>query len=517
MAVRRQDRATTIRRSTAFWSVYLVNTPVDPAILYGHVLAEMRRYSVQSIIKAAQDLLWANYPDKLEELQVAPWHVLLLVKWALREAGTLRIGKCITPMQFTNLRAGVQQLVSEDYHFKPPPMFLTLRVHFPQFDFQRPESWGFLRWPALVAREGANNPTRRQFVRELGLEPEKFIDLTYVLMASVLAQNRSIPRQEFEPLRKTYGKAVDNYLDLIAPDLSSLRSALREELAARNAPLRHELYEFPFLKRYPFFRSRSGEVSSWHVKVAARGLEEFVHWRLARLSNEYTEPFSRLFERYVTELAAAMSPQVVTEAQYEALLGPAAPKVEAILPFENCNVYVEAKMALFEDDVLLTDNKIQTFNKTKHVRKAIKQGWEVAQAVRRADSPLPHCRTEGPDFLLVVTSRELGLGCGDQLQRLYPAGRLEYADEASRQLLPLTHVFTMSILEFERLSVAVASGAVGLPNLLKEAVERNKNPTTSAIFFDSYLGRHVKKWGMPRLLADTRAAAEQRIQASVKR
>lgn len=493
-----------------------MNTPVDPAILYGHVITEVRRYSVQSIIEAAQDLLWAKYPNKIEELQGAPWHVLLLVKWALREGGTLRIGRRITPMQFTNLRAEVQQLVGEDYQFKSLPMFLMLRVHFPQFDFQRPESWDFLRWPALVAREGPNNPTRRQFVRELGLEPEKFIDLTYVLMATVFAQKRSIPRQEFEPLRKTYGKAVDIYLDLIAPDLPALRSALREELEARNAPLRHELYEFPFLKRYPFFLSRSGEISSWHVKVAARGLEEFVHWRLARLSNEYTEPFSRLFERYVTELAVAMSPQVVTEAQYEALLGPEAPKVEAILPFENCNVYVEAKMALFEDDVLLTDNETQTFNKTKHVRKAIKQGWEVAQTVRRADSQLPQCRNEGPDFLLVVTSRELGLGSGDQLQRLYQDGRFDYADETSRRLLPLTHVFTMSILEFERLSVAVASGAVRLPDLLSEAVERNKNQSTSAILFDAYLVRHVENWGLPRLLADTRAAAEQRIQASVE-
>lgn len=479
------------------------------------MLAEIRRYSVQSIIEAAQEVIWADYSDEFEELRVAPWHVLLLVKWALREAGTLRIGRRITAIQFSKLRAGVQQLVDEDYQFKPPPLFLMLRSHFPQFDFQRPEGWSFLRWPALVARERPNNPTRRQFVSELGLEPEQFIDLTYVLMASVLAHKRGIPPQEFKVLRKSYGNAVSHYIDLIAPDLTSLRSALREDLTTRKAPLRHELYEFPFLKRYPFFRSRSGEISPWHGKVAARGLEEFVHWRLARLSNEYTEPFSRLFERYVTELATAMSPQIVTEAQYEVLLGPAAPKVEAILPFENCNIYVEAKMALFEDDVLLTDNEIQTFNKTKHVRKAIKQGWEVAQSVRRVASQLPQCRTEGPDFLLVITSRELGLGSGQQLQRLYPAGRFDYADEASRQLLPLAHVFTMSILEFERLSVAVANGVVSLPNLLREAVERNTDPTTSAILFDTHLGRHVENWGMPQLLADTRASAEQRIQASL--
>jgi hypothetical protein len=465
---------------------------------------------------AALDLLWADYPNKLEALQIAPWHVLLLVKWALNDHGFLRIGRRISAEQFTNLRAGVQELVGEDYLFKKPPVFLMLRAHFPQFDFQRPEGWSFLRWSALIAREGANNPTRRQFVRELGIEPEEFIDLSYFLMAALLERRRAIPGEYLNPLRAMYGKAVDKYLDVVARDLPSLRAAVRADLASRSVPLRQELYEFPFLKRYPFFRSRRGHICAWHPMVAARGLEEIVHWRLARLSNEYTEPFSRLFERYVSELAAAMSAHTITEAQYEALVGAQAPKVEAILPFKECNVFVEAKMALFDDDVLLTDNEGQAFNKTKHVRKAIKQGWAVAEAIRREGSPVPQCRTEGPDFLLVITSRELGLGSGEQLRRLYPSGKFDYPDAGSQERLPLPHVFTMSILEFERLSVAVASGAVNLPQLLTEAVERNRDPNTSAILFDSYLGPYVKTWGVPQLLSDARMAAERRIRAAAE-
>lgn len=172
-----------------------------------------------------------------------------------------------------------------------------MRAHFPQFEFLRPEGWSFLRWPALIAREGPSNPTRRQFVRELGLEPEEFIDLTYVLMVAVLERSRTIPRHEFAPLRKACDAAVDRYLDVVAQDLPSLPVLLRHDQAARGVPLRHELYEFPYLKRYPFFRTRKGDISAWHPIVAARGLEEIVHWRLARLSNEYTAPFSRLFER----------------------------------------------------------------------------------------------------------------------------------------------------------------------------------------------------------------------------
>lgn len=96
----------------------------NPALLHSRVLRELRQYRVESIIDAARDLLWADYPNKLEALQLAPWHVLLLVKWALRDAAPLRIGRRITPEQFTNLWAGVQELVSEDYLWKKPPVFL---------------------------------------------------------------------------------------------------------------------------------------------------------------------------------------------------------------------------------------------------------------------------------------------------------------------------------------------------------------------------------------------------------
>lgn len=111
----------------------------------------------------------------------------------------------------------------------------------------------------------------------------------------------------------------------------------------------------------------------------------------------------------------------------------------------------------------------------------------------------------------VVTSRELGLGSGEQLQRLYPPASLRYADDDAARNLPLENVFTMSILEFERLATAVARGDIDLPALLADAVQKNRDPNTSAILFDQFMGPHVRNWGASRVLLDARQASQKRL------
>jgi hypothetical protein len=485
---------------------------ITPSELHAQILKELRRYSGGSIVDAAMRLLRAEYPSDHEGLMTLPWNILLLVKWAVRDDHVrLRIGRRITPQEFDNLRQGVQELVGKDFLAKKPPVYLMMRSHFPQFEFQRPEGWGFLRWPALIARQGVNHPSRRQFVQVLGLSPEHFMDLTFSLMAAVIGKRVPVSRNYFQPIQSTYGESIEAFWRLVARDLPALRHALREDAKAAPAPLRQELYEFPHLKQYPLLKTRNGDFHPWHRMVAARGLEEIVHWRLARLASEYTEPFSRLFEQYVSELAQDMSPDCVTEAAYETLAGSSAPKVEAILPFGECNVFVEAKMALFGDDVLLTDNEPQAFQKTKRVRDGIKQAWKVGKAVRGPHTVLPQCSSASQDFLLVITSRELGLGSGEQQKRLYPPGSLDYPDDTARRNLPLEHVFSMSIQEFERLSTGVARGYIRLPELLKDAVQKNRDPQTSAILFDHFMGSKVHNWGSPLLLMDARKASQQRL------
>ena len=233
---------------------------ITPSELRRQILIELRRYNASCVVEAAMDLLSAKYPTELEGLMILPWNILLLVKWALRdEQVRLRIGRRITPQEFDGLRQRLQELVGKDFLAKPPPVYLMMRSHFPQFDFQRPEGWGFLRWPAPIARQGANHPSRRQFIQVLGLPPEHFIDLTFSLMAAVIGERVPVPPNYFQPVRSTYGESIDAFWLLVARDLPALRHALQEDAKATPISLRQQLYEFPHLKQYPLHKSKNGD------------------------------------------------------------------------------------------------------------------------------------------------------------------------------------------------------------------------------------------------------------------
>ena len=479
---------------------------------YIAVLRQLRQYTATSLVEAALRILWADYPTKVDELQSAPWHILLLLKWAFRDPHVaLRAGKPVTAREFDILRQQVQDLVGSEYkRHKPQNIFLMMRAHLQQIDFQRPEGWGFLRWPALIARQPVSQPSRRQFLSEIGMPPEHFMDLAFGVFAAGMNREATLAPNWLDPVRHFYGDSIDAMWRLVSRDFTSLREEMQRNRAQR-LPLQQELYEFPHLKRFPFIKARDGHLHCWHPKVLARGLEDIVHNKLSELQSEYTEPFSRLFEQYVMELTRAMDGNAVLEGQYRALAGDHVSTVEAVVPCGDCNVMVEAKMSLFGDDVLLTDNVTQAHQKTKRIRDGIKQAWNVGKALRAASSPLPACSAAAQDFLLVVTSRELFIGDGEMLVRLYRDGEFDYPDDGSRKNLPLRNVFVVSIENFERLSNAVSAGAISLPALMKEAVEKNRDPATSAILFDAFIGKYVRGWGLPDLLLRARQEAESRI------
>lgn len=477
------------------------------------ILNRLRKYSATSIADLALQILWNPPTGKAEEVRSAPWLTLLLVKWALQDKQvSLRIGPTIRSEVFDRLRQELWDLQGPS-HGEKPNVWVMLRylVHV-QVEFQRSESWGFLRWPALYMRLDPGSVNRRQFREGIGLEPEAFLDLAYGLYAAVLNRQMPLGNDYLSPFRPTYGTDVDRMYELFVRDLPSLRQDLQSEAAQRICG-KQELFEFPYLRRFPFLRLRDGRLHCWHPLVFARGLEDAVHLRLSSLGADYVNEFSRVYERYVTELASGCGLVVLDEAAYKDQAGGHAPAVEAIFEGEGCNILVEAKMSLFADDVLLQDNEKVIYQKTKRVRDAIKQGWRVGQLIRDPASGFGGRFQKGQDFLFVVTSRELNLGTGERMRLLYPPGEFDYPDAGAEQCLPLSNVFILSIEDFEHTMGCVAAGELNLSAVLKDAVVANQHADTARMFFSDFIGKYTKRWAMPAVMQDARRSAERRIAA----
>lgn len=483
---------------------------VDEAVR--RIRNQLRKYSARSIVDAALHELWTDRGSRLENLRAAPWIALLLVKWALQDRMVhINIGPRITLPAFDRLRQEVWDLPTaldgQGQHGNIFTMMRTLLQQ--QMEFQRAPGWGFLRWAALISRRPANDALWKRFRESLGMDPHTYIDLSMALFASSVNGTKNLADRFFDPLRPFYGEALTRFLGLFVRDLPALRDELQKP-QAQEVRGRTELAEFPYLRRYPFVRLTPNEITCWHPLVLARGLEDAVHLRLSDYAEEYTRPFSRIFEDYVIELAIAAFPDAVTEGDYQLALGANAPKVEVLIQDGSCNILVEAKMALFADSVILTDDPETVLRKTKRVRDAVLQGWKVSSALSQPSNPY-HSDLYAENYLLVIASRQLHLGYGNLLARLYPAGRLAYPDSDAERLLPLSHIFILSIEDFENLMGTVQAGEISLTTVLKKAAADNSDSSTAKMYFSDHLRGYKRRSHQPKLIELAIAESKHRL------
>ncbi|MGO4307978.1 GapS1 family protein [Cupriavidus sp. RAF12] len=485
---------------------------------YTAIMARLRQFSAASVVVRAFEILRSAPQDPVEELATAPWLTLLIVKWALQDPLMhYRTGASISRAEMDSIRQLLWQQSNGRRRDggRPRSVFLMLRaLMYPQLEFQRQATLGFLRWPALYARLPANSISRRQFKAALGVEPNVFIDIAFALFAQILNGHHAFKRDILAPLRAAYGRDLDTVCNILVRDLADLRLELQKPQASRIAG-KLELYEFPYVKRFPLLHTTNGELHSWHPLVFARGVEDAVHLRLSEhYGGEYSRSFSRVFEKYVTELTDGIGYPRLTEEELKTVVSRHSSAVEAILELPTCNVLIEAKMSLFADDVLLTDDENTVFSKTERCRDAINQGWNVGKIIRE-HTDFGNRYRKPTDFLIVVTSRDLLLGGGRMLVDLFRPGAFAAPDEDSGKKLPLNNVFIMGIEDFECLMGCVAAKKVDLEKVLHRAATANVDGRTGRLYFTHFLADETSDIPSPPLITSAANDAEARLVSSL--
>jgi hypothetical protein len=477
---------------------------------YAHVSKNLRRYSASSVAEHVLAQLRRGVTEGHAALKGTPWLALLLLKWALLEPNVRLDGGDPMPLK---IYEGLKQRLwdTHDAHTGGPsgnPHLMMRRIMHAQFGFQAAETKYLLLWPTLMLSTGRTSTLRAQFRGAMRMEPEDFLDLSLALFAGLKNAKGEIASNYFDALRPAYGEKIELLLGLFAKDLAGLRTALRAD-PAQAVRTRDELSEFPFTQRYPLVRLRSGAVGWWHPMVFARGLEMAIHERLSGLAQEYVDPFSRLFEDWVTDVAVDTALPCIREEEYKQVMGSASRAVEAVLRPGGCNVLVEAKMGLFPETVLIADNEQQVYQKLKRVRDAIAQAADVAAALQ--DPANPFNDSSAPiSYALIITSRELNVVDGRGLQDLFPSRQISYRSVAAEGALPLGNVLIVSAQEYDRLCGVVRTGQIDLAATLREVVENNTASPTRRMFLSQHYAKNVTRLKPPlRINAAMRGAIER--------
>lgn len=495
----------TLRMPTAF------NT------LYMEFRNRLRAYRTSSIVEAAMHTLRHDFGDALENLRMAPWQVMLVVKWALQDKMGSDVGTIdVSSTQFDQLRQQLHEFPERMAGGAIESLSLFMRRHLhQQVAFQRQMSIGFAREAALLGTLPDNHALRQGFLERTGLTSEKYLDFALATYSAVVDQGRlDLSFNWFQALRRSFGEDdFRSYVALVSRDYHELRQFCRT-LPTKIPRVASEYFEFTPLSRFPFLR-RADSLNCWHRMIFFRGMEGLVHSVLSEAGEAYIQPFSKLFEQHIVAELLTTGCEILDENQLRHLFGNDSQVPDALLSFPEANVFVEAKAGLFDESVMTVGNAEILSHKTKALRNAIMQGWAASTAIRSTGAAPAQARQAPFDYLLVVTNRELAASRGTLLAEMYPEGKLTYPNADVEHTLPLSRIYVLSVDDFERVVAAINSDHLSLPDLLAACVARDARPETAKFYFEQHLAAHTVRNGRSKVLNDALDRSAERLNATL--
>ncbi len=477
-----------------------------------------RKYSRESMLVGALQTLRQPSKDKLTELRGAPWLTCLMVKWICQDRMLDHgVGPPITRQAFGDL---CQRLWELPEHTNlgtrdSLPLHLFIRqILRAQAGFQRRVTRGFLREAALLLQLPSNDPVRILFETKSGVGIQDFIDLTLVIYAAIVGGAMGLTTNWFNPLRKAYSPAsIDAFVALVSRDIPGLVKFCRS-LPNADAKKASEFHEFPALTRYPFLLIGGG-LQCWHPQVFYRGMEGLVHSIMSEARQEYIDRFSKVFEKHVIAEARTLGVPFYSEDAIQQWLPPQSEVPDGLLSYVGCNVFIESKAGIFDESVMTVGHAEVFSHKTRALRKAVSQAWTASAALREQGWAPSNAMAASLDYLLIVTNKELSASGGTVLEKIYPKGTLEPPSSNALGWLPLSHIYVVSIEDFERLAAAVRRAEIDLPSFLSDCVQRDSDPATSCFYFEQHLDRHKIPWGFSAIVDKVWEEASGRVEAAL--
>lgn len=511
-------------------------TPDPSTLTYADVAKKirnrLRRYSLISIINVGLNHLTQQHDNKEEALRAMPWLPALVMKLAIEdEMISMHNGDLCPSAEFDAYCNAIWNAKWRlDESVQVALLGLRASMH-TQFIFQRSETFGFMRWAALISRLDAPHSCRILFERVLGMTPDDFMMAAIVLMSQFKKETlqQPIDLRGYSALPEGLTKPLYQLVKLLSKDLSELRVQLQGELRSRldskpkrSARQESERHEFPWLAKYPLLKFDKTSVLAWNPTIFSHGLEESVHIRLSEFGQCYTDSFSQVFEDYVIELIQESGTYAITDQEFKCLGNKGMSAVDALIPHTEGNVFIEAKMSLFTDDVLLSDHPPFVRTKLKRIREAIVQGWKVGDLLRSDKIELSDAKSADNDYLIVVTSRQLLFGNGLHLKQMVdeqffdhilPESNFMSPSREQLSRMPPQNITILSIEEFEQLVGSVKSQKVTYLSFVQQLAKNAINPKTAKMVAEQEFNEYVDKWYIPNLLTNSRDRVVAQVNA----
>lgn len=441
------------------------------------------RSTVELILRLLQQL---RGDDIVHDLRHAPWLHLLLVKWTCQDsmAGMQSVRNATRDDIF----ALAQSLWELPGRLDAPAQsrLIMRQILGPQLRFQYYDRTSLIREAAILLTLPDDHRLRRQFEMQSGLTLHALIDLSLAVIGRLEVQNNwTVPEGYFQPFERPYSATlVENFRNCISRDFAGL-TAFFGSLPDARRKRKSELFEFPVISRYPFYRS-NGRLVCWHPAVAYHGMGHFVHSILAQSVEDGVSAYGKAFEIHVTSVARSARGEVYDEGDLRGMIPDGEKTPDVLISTPECNIFVEAKSGVFGENIMASGNAEILQDKLAAVNHAVLQGWSASHWLRASEISPAQIREATTDFLLIVTNKELILGNGARLSQLY-GEPIEIPESYSNGRLAIERVYIMAIEDFERLMLAEELGEISLPDFLSQCVSDDSEATSARLLMEQHL------------------------------
>lgn len=349
---------------------------------------------------------------------------------------------------------------------------------------------GLFRIPLLIQKYDKKNRCSAVFERLLGMHSVDFI--TAAMLVYVPIQNEGkgthLNTIYYEDLNDNAKKVVLTFLSKFSKTIEELRTILQQELHERirkwgTARSYLEIVEIPWLSRYPLLKINEREYLTWQPRLLALSLENAAHMIMSDAGPDYTESFSQIFETYVIDLLKWSGLDFITEEEFARFPGNSRRvKVDSIINFnKKINIYVEVKMSLYKDDLIINDDSEVIYNKLERIRDAMGQGWTVSEYFYDDQIQIEPYLNAKQHYMFIITNKEIFCpsGChakdlvGDKMFENFVKDPERNHNTKRLKILPLENIFILSIENFEYLINGINTGKVNLEEFLKQVCNTN--------------------------------------------
>ncbi len=430
--------------------------------------------------------------DRIKKYEI--WHLLLLVKWTIiyGDFSNLKRYDPVSEYQVAELLNRLKVLseyAREINDMQDAEMFFR-NAAYQQNWVQRTESIpiGFSHQLMLFGDLDPNHPHCKTFRHITNVSIKDFIELSCFLWSLVIdGKKHLVTKDSFSPLQTEIGpNEIVAFLDSISSTVDSSRKWLQQHSKFYES-ISAEYFEQSPLMRYPLIKHDNNYFVIADILLQT-SLSTFVtDFLRAHDTQWFMRRFGSMYEELLNYSLSSIGVDFLTENDLVQHFGHRSGRkfVDFVVSDKGCNIFIEAKGVSLRWDVMVTDlpEKIAERSETS-IEKGIRQAYNLAANLLPGTTIGGFEVGHGENYLLIVTFKDTYLG---NAQYYYNHIDSEVIDEiianhGKGELIPLAHIFFISVDELEIILGQIAHGPKTFSEWLASAVELGKNVKRVPIF-----------------------------------